>query len=76
MLENLKADKLMISLPHRLSEELKTFSKEFQVSKSGLISQALDFYFDTLDLELAKKRAKQNSKRLSLKEMKDFVDEL
>ncbi|EAI7244206.1 CopG family transcriptional regulator [Campylobacter upsaliensis] len=76
MLENLKADKIMVSLPHSLNEELKEFAREFKVSKSGLISQALDFYFDTLDLELAKQRTMQNNKRLNLKEMKAFIDEL
>ncbi|MBS4314523.1 hypothetical protein [Campylobacter vulpis] len=70
MLENLKADKIMVSLPHSLNEELKEFTREFKVSKSGLISQALDFYFDTLDLELAKQRTMQNNKRLNLKEKK------
>lgn len=76
MLTNLKTDKIMISLPHSLNEELKEFAKEFEVSKSGLISQALDFYFDTLDLELAKQRIKQKNKRLNLKQMKVLLDEL
>ena len=76
MLENLKADKVMISLPHHLNEELREFANEFSVSKSRLIAEALDLYFDKLDLELAKRRIAQGNKRLKNTEMKDFVDGL
>lgn len=76
MQESIKAEKLMISLPQVLNVELNEFSKEFKVSKSKLIQQALDCYFDVLDLRLAKNRIAKNSKRINVKEMKAFVDEL
>lgn len=72
----MNADKMMISLPQILSVELSEFAKELQIPKSKIIQQALDYYFDTLDLQIAKNRINKNAKRLNLDEVKAFVDEL
>ena len=70
------ANKIMISLPEITNLELIALSKELKIPKSKLIQQALDYYFDVLDLQIAKERLSQNNKKLSLDEMKAFVDEL
>lgn len=72
----MNADKMMISLPQIVSAELSEFAKELQIPKSKLIQQALDYYFDTLDLQVAKNRVAKGGKRLNLEQMKAFVDEL
>lgn len=72
----MNADKMMISLPQLLSAELNEFSKELHIPKSRIIQQALDYYFDTLDLQIAKNRVAKGNKRVNLEQMKAFVDAL
>lgn len=67
---------MMISLPQMVSVELSEFAKELQIPKSKIIQQALDYYFDTLDLQIAKKRVSKGGKRVNLEQMKAFVDGL
>ncbi|WP_419672958.1 hypothetical protein [Aliarcobacter butzleri] len=50
-----KNTKLLISMPQNLSDEVTEFAKELNQNKSTLVSQALEFYFDHLDLQIAKK---------------------
>lgn len=72
----MNANKMMISLPQILNAQLSEFSKELNMPKSKIIQQALDYYFDKLDLQSAKIRAKKHGKRVDLNEMKAFVDGL
>lgn len=65
--------KVMFSLPVNLTQDLNLFSKEFNLTKSALVSQALENYFDMLDLKLAEKRIKENNQRVSLE---DFISGL
>ena len=52
-----KNTKLLVSMPKNLSDEVTEFAKELNQNKSTLINQALEFYFDHLDLQIAKKRS-------------------
>ena len=45
------------SLPESIAKELSEFAQELNEKKSHIVAQALSRYFDTLDLELAKKRS-------------------
>ncbi|AQW85578.1 putative protein, putative transcriptional regulator [Campylobacter pinnipediorum subsp. caledonicus] len=69
-------DNVMLSLPSGLNEELASISKELGESKSALVRQALDYYFDILDLKLAEQRAKDKQKGHSLDELIKLNDEL
>lgn len=48
-----------IMLPASLDRELETISKTLGEKRSALISKALSYYFDFLDLEIAKQRARR-----------------
>jgi predicted DNA-binding protein len=48
-----------ITLPRAVSEELESISKELGSKKSHIITQALELYFDELDLEIAKRRLEE-----------------
>mgnify|MGYP000005765188 CR=1 FL=1 len=48
-----------ITLPRAVSEELESISKELGSKKSHIITQALELYFDELDLEIAERRLKE-----------------
>ncbi|QNM90321.1 hypothetical protein HOO34_00850 [Aliarcobacter cryaerophilus] len=50
-----KNTKILVSMPQKLSDEVTEFAKELNQNKSALINQALEFYFDHLDLQIAKK---------------------
>jgi predicted transcriptional regulator len=52
-----KNTKILVSMPQKLSDEVTEFAKELNQNKSALINQALEFYFDHLDLQIAKKRS-------------------
>ncbi len=53
-----KNTKILVSIPQKLSDkEVTEFAKELNQNKSALINQALEFYFDHLDLQTAKKRS-------------------
>lgn len=73
---NTQNQKITISLPNNLLQNLKDFSNDFGESKSGIIAQALEMYFDYKDLEIAQTRAKAKSKKLSLKQMREWSDGL
>ena len=45
--------------PRAVSEELESISKELGSKKSHIITQALELYFDELDLEIAERRLKK-----------------
>ncbi|MDR2636072.1 MAG: hypothetical protein LBC08_04495 [Campylobacteraceae bacterium] len=70
-----KNKKLLISVPQNLSDEISEFAEELHQNKSALVSQALEFYFDHLDLQIAKKRSAEQNKTVSLSQMRKLSDE-
>lgn len=67
--------KMSFTIEHTLKNELNEFSKELSMSKSKIIANVLELYFDTLDLKIAQNRLK-NPQIISQDEMQKFVDEL
>ena len=70
-----KNTKLLVSMPKNLSDEVTEFAKELNQNKSALINQALEFYFDHLDLQIAKKRSLEKNETISLSEIRKLSDE-
>lgn len=70
-----KNTKLLVSMPQNLSDEVTEFAKELNQNKSALISQALEFYFDHLDLKIAKKRSLEKNETVSLSQIRKLSDE-
>lgn len=70
-----KNTKLLISMPQNLSDEVTKFAKELNQNKSALVNQALEFYFDHLDLQIAKKRSLEKNETISLSQMRKLSDE-
>ncbi|NLK67195.1 MAG: hypothetical protein GX282_06950 [Campylobacteraceae bacterium] len=68
--------KLTITLPNNIMADLNDFSEELNETKSGIISQALEQFFDYLDLRVAKSRMEDNSQTLSLAEVRKLSNEL
>lgn len=60
-----KNTKILVSMPQKLSDEVTEFAKELNQNKSALINQALEFYFDHLDLQIAKKRSLEKNETIS-----------
>lgn len=54
-----KKYRMNITLPSSISEELDQVAEELQAKKSHIISEALELYFDELDLKIAEKRLKE-----------------
>ncbi len=48
--------RMNITIDPFLKQEIDTFAEELGKSKSGLIAEALEYYFDILDLKIAEKR--------------------
>ena len=70
-----KNTKVLVSMPQNLADEVTEFAKELNQNKSALVSQALEFYFDHLDLQIAKKRSLEKNETISLKDMRKLSDE-
>ncbi len=70
-----KNSKLLVSMPATLSNEIAEFSKELNESKSAIVNRALEFYFDHLDLQIAKKRSSEQNETISLDELRKISDE-
>lgn len=70
-----KSTKLLVSMPQNLSDEVTKFAKELNQNKSSLVSQALEFYFDHLDLQIAKKRSLEKNETISLSQMRKLSNE-
>lgn len=51
--------KVTFTLPDYLLDELSEFAEELGEKKSHIVTQALNQYFDMLDLKLAHKRAQE-----------------
>lgn len=67
--------KISFTIQNALKNELDTLSKDLNMPKSKIIARALELYFDTLDLKLAKSRLK-NPQIIKQDEMKKFINEL
>lgn len=48
-----------IMIPASLDKELDTMSEVLGDTRSSLVSRALSYYFDMLDLDIAKERARR-----------------
>ena len=70
-----KNTKILVSMPQKLSDEVTEFAKELNQNKSALINQALEFYFDHLDLQIAKERSLEKNETISLSQMRKLSDE-
>jgi len=53
------AIKTTFSLPDHIVEELSEFAEELGEKKSHIVTEALQRYFDHLDLKVAKKRSQE-----------------
>lgn len=53
----MKVQKLTLSLPEKITQELDLFVQELGEKKSRIVANALENYFDMLDLSIAKKRS-------------------
>jgi predicted transcriptional regulator len=62
--------KSTFTLPKEITLELSSFAEELNEKKSNLIRNALEFYFDYLDLQIAEKRAKDSENRLTSDELR------
>lgn len=65
--------KVMFSLSENLVNELDEMAKELKQTKSKLTSEALEFYFDYLDLQIAQNRIKEKNKRYSLEQVHEML---
>ena len=70
-----KNKKMLISVPQNLADEVTQFAEDLNQNKSALVSQALEFYFDHLDLQIAKKRSIERNETISLNEMRKLSNE-
>ncbi len=70
-----KNTKILVSMPQKLSDEVTEFAKELNQNKSAFINQALEFYFDHLDLQIPKKRSLEKNETISLSEIRKLSDE-
>lgn len=70
-----KNTKILVSMPQNLADDVTEFAKELNQNKSALINQALEFYFDHLDLQIAKKRSIEKNESISLDQMRKLSDE-
>lgn len=70
-----KNTKMLVSMPQSLADDVTEFAKELNQNKSALVAQALEFYLDHLDLQIAKKRSLEKNETLSLKEMRKLSNE-
>jgi CopG family transcriptional regulator / antitoxin EndoAI len=70
-----KNTKILVSMPQNLADDVTEFAKELNQNKSALINQALEFYFDHLDLQIAKKRSIEKNESISLTQMRKLSNE-
>ena len=70
-----KNKKMLISVPQNLADEVTQFAEDLNQNKSALVSQALEFYFDHLDLQIAKKRSMEKNETISLSQMRKLSKE-
>ncbi|WP_205588718.1 hypothetical protein [Poseidonibacter antarcticus] len=66
---------MLISVPQNLADEITQFAEDLNQNKSILVNQALEFYFDHLDLQIAKKRSMEKNESISLSQMRKLSKE-
>lgn len=66
---------MLISVPQNLADEITQFAEDLNQNKSVLVNQALEFYFDHLDLQIAKKRSMEKNESISLSQMRKLFKE-
>jgi len=73
----MKVQKLTLSLPEKITQELDLFVQELGEKKSRIVANALENYFDMLDLNIAKKRSivvkSEMEETLSLEQMRNEI---
>ncbi len=70
----MSANKLTITLPSEVTEELSLFAKELGEKKSRIVSEALNLYFDIKDSELAEIRLKNREESYTLEEIEQELN--
>ncbi|MBR6953071.1 MAG: hypothetical protein IKH66_04595, partial [Campylobacter sp.] len=69
--------KMSITIDSYLKNEIDNISEQLGKTKSGIITEALEYYFDKMDLILAEKRAKDSKKNfISIDEMEKMINEM
>jgi len=64
--------RLNITITTSMNEQINSFAEELNEKKSHIITNALDMYFDYLDLRVAEKRlSEDDGVRYSLDEIKE-----
>ncbi|QKU36229.1 ribbon-helix-helix domain-containing protein [Campylobacter sp. RM16192] len=73
--EKNRSTKISITLDSYLKKEIDNISAELGKTRSGLISDAVEYYLDFLDMTIAKRRLNDTSDEvISAKEMENFVN--
>lgn len=67
--------KMTFTIETNFKKELDSFAQELNLSKSKLITNALEYYFDALDLQIAHKRL-EKPKIITKGAMQEFVNGL
>lgn len=74
----MKVQKLTLSLPEKITKELDLFVQELGEKKSRIVANALENYFDMLDLSIAKKRSNAiksgEEETLNLEQMRNEIN--
>ena len=77
MTSNNTISKMSITIDSYLKNEIDNISEQLGKTKSGIITEALEYYFDKMDLILAEKRAKDSKKNfISIDEMEKMINEM
>lgn len=77
MTSNNTISKMSITIDSYLKNEIDNISEQLGKTKSGIIAEALEYYFDKMDLILAEKRAKDSKKNfISIDEMEKMINEM
>jgi len=62
--------RLNITLPSSVNDDINHYVQELNEKKSNIIANALEMYFDYLDLRVAEKRLESNEPTISLEAMR------
>jgi len=62
--------RLNITLPSSVNDDINHYVQELNEKKSHIIANALEMYFDYLDLRVAEKRLESNEPTISLEAMR------
>jgi hypothetical protein len=62
--------RINLTLPNHISVQLNDFADELNEKKSHIVASALERYYDYLDMKVAQKRAKEDEKTYTIKEVR------